>query len=424
MMFATNWIMALAGIIAAFIGFVLMIFIMKKSQKYFALQQAELANINSIVEESFSGHLIIKAYNNEENVEAEFDEKNEKLYNNAWKAQFMSTLMMPLMSFIGNLGYVAVCITGAILAINGSITIATIVAFIMYINLFITPLSSIAQATMNLQSAISGGGRVFEFLEEKEMEEEVGKIELNKDIIGKVEFTNVKFGYNQDKLIIKNFNQKVKAGQKVAIVGPTGAGKTTMVNLLMKFYNVNEGEILIDDTPISTMTRKGVHDLFSMVLQDTWIFEGSIKENLLYTNVNTSQEELDKACRAVGLYEYIHALPDGYDTILNENVNLSAGQKQLITIARAMLKNAPLLILDEATSSVDTRTEKLLQESMDYLSKGKTSFVIAHRLSTIKNVDLILVMKDGDIIETGNHDELMTQKGFYAELYNSQFDNA
>ncbi|MFM9280557.1 ABC transporter ATP-binding protein [Paenibacillus jiagnxiensis] len=424
MMVFTNWIMALTGIAATVIGFVLMMVIMKHSQKYFIAQQGELGQINGHIEETYAGHNVVKVYNGEKEAKEVFHNINGRLYTNAWKSQFMSGLMMPVMMFIGNLGYVAVCVVGALLVSNNVITIGTIVAFMVYIRLFTQPLSQLAQAATNLQSAAAAGERVFEFLGEKELADESAKTTKLETAKGDVEFKNVRFGYNEDRMIIKDFSMKAKAGQKIAIVGPTGAGKTTLVNLLMRFYELNSGEIYIDGTPISQLTRKNVHDLFCMVLQDTWLFEGTIRENIVFSKEHVTDEEVVAASKAVGLHSFIKTLPHGYDTVLDDKANLSAGQKQLITIARAMIENAPMLILDEATSSVDTRTELLIQQAMDQLTVGKTSFVIAHRLSTIKNADLILVMKDGDIIETGNHEELLAKGGFYAELYNSQFENA
>ena len=422
MMFYTNWIMAITGIMATMIGFLLMTLIMKHSQKYFGAQQKELGLINGHIEEVYAGHNVVKVYNGEKEAKEVFHGINKRLYENAWKSQFMSGLMMPVMQFIGNFGYVAICVVGAVLVTNDVITIGTIVAFMVYIRLFTQPLSQLAQAATNLQSTAAASERVFEFLAEEELEDESEKSVKLQDVKGDVEFKNVQFGYNEDQLIIKNFNVKAKAGQKVAIVGPTGAGKTTLVNLLMRFYELNSGEIYIDGTPISQLTRENVHDLFCMVLQDTWLFEGTIRENIIFSKENVTDEEVENACKAVGLHHFIQTLPHGYDTVLNDKANLSAGQKQLITIARAMIDNASLLILDEATSSVDTRTELLIQQAMDKLTVGKTSFVIAHRLSTIKNADLILVMKDGDIIETGNHEELLAKGNFYADLYNSQFE--
>lgn len=422
MMFITNAWMAITAILSTVIGFILMMFIMSKSQKYFIRQQRDLGLMNGHVEEIYSGHNIVKVYNDEAKAKAKFDEINEDLYESVWRSQFLSGLMMPLMSFIGNFGYVAVCIVGASLAMNEVITFGVIVAFMVYIRLFTQPLSQIAQAMTSLQQTAAASERVFEFLEEPEMKQENGKINDFTVSKGEVEFKHVHFGYHADRTIINDFSVTTKPGQKVAIVGPTGAGKTTMVNLLMKFYEANSGEILIDGMPINQLTRHNVHDLFGMVLQDTWIFEGTIRENIVYSMKNVSDEEVEKACKAVGIHHFIKTLPKGYETILNDKANLSAGQKQLITIARAMVENAPLLILDEATSSVDTRTEILIQEAMDKLMRGRTSFVIAHRLSTIKNANLILVMNHGDIIESGTHEQLMKQNGFYAELYNSQFE--
>ena len=426
MMFYTNWIMAVTAVLTTIIGFGLMMFIMSKSQKHFIRQQRELGRINGHIEEVYSGHNVVKVYNGVDKARREFEEINDKLYDSAWKSQFMSGLMMPLMNFIGNFGYVAVCVVGASLFMHDKITFGVIVAFMIYIRLFTNPLSQIAQAATSRQSTAAAAERVFEFLGEEELTDESGKTTLLKkeDTKGDVEFKNVKFGYDKNKIIIHNFSAHAKSGQKIAIVGPTGAGKTTMVNLLMRFYELNSGEILIDGIPTNKMTRENVHDLFCMVLQDTWLFEGTIRENIVYSKTGVTDEEIDRACKAVGIDHFIRTLPDGYDTVLNDKANLSAGQKQLITIARAMIENAPLLILDEATSSVDTRTEIQIQEAMDKLTEGRTSFVIAHRLSTIKNADLILVMKDGDIIESGNHKDLLAKGGFYAELYNSQFEKA
>lgn len=425
MMLRTNVIMTLTAIVATIIGFGLMAVIMKKSQKYFASQQEFLGKINGHVEEVYTGHNVVKAYNGEAQMRSTFQELNQGLKNSAFKAQFLSGLMPPLMGFIGNLGFVAVCVVGAVLALDGTISFGVIVAFIMYVRYFTQPLSQIAQAAQNLQSASAAGGRVFEFLEEAELEDESRKENTLATAAGKVSFDQVKFAYeNSGNLVIKNFSADVKPGQKVAIVGPTGAGKTTLVNLLIRFNELTGGEIYIDDTPISSLTRENIHDLFCMVLQDTWLFEGTIKENLIYNQQNITDEKLVEACKAVGLHRFIQSLSDGYDTVLNDKVNLSAGQKQQLTIARAMLKDAPMLILDEATSSVDTRTELLIQQAMDQLMEGRTSFVIAHRLSTIKNADVILVLKDGDILESGSHTELLAKNGFYAELYNSQFEQA
>ncbi|TDL74812.1 ABC transporter ATP-binding protein [Rhodococcus qingshengii] len=424
MMFYTNWIMAIAAILSTIVGFGLMTFIISKSQKYFAQQQKELGKLNGHIEEIYSGHNVVKVYNGEKEARETFHEINTRLYTSAWKSQFMSGLMMPLMMFVGNFGFVVVCIVGAVLAVNNMISFGVIVAFMLYIRLFTQPLTQLAQAATNLQSTAAASERVFEFLAEEEVANESDKKEKLESAVGDVEFKNVRFGYSEDKMVINNFSATAKAGEKVAIVGPTGAGKTTLVNLLMRFYEYNGGEILIDGVPINTLTRENIHGLFSMVLQDTWLFEGTIRENIVYSRDGVSDEEVEAACKSVGLHHFIKTLPMGYDTILDDKANLSAGQKQLITIARAMIDNKPLLILDEATSSVDTRTEVLIQRAMDKLTVGKTSFVIAHRLSTIKNADLILVMKDGDIIESGNHEELLSKNGFYAELYNSQFENA
>lgn len=424
MMFYTNWIMALTAVLSTFIGFVIMMVIMGKSQKHFVAQQRELGKINGHIEEIYTGHNVVKVYNGEKAALMTFEEINEKLYNSAWKSQFLSGLMMPIMGFIGNFGYVAVCVAGAALVMNGNISFGVIVAFMMYIRLFTNPLSQIAQAMTSLQSTAAAGERVFEFLEEEEMADEKNKSKRLETARGDVEFSHVKFGYDEDKIIIHDFSAHAKPGQKVAIVGPTGAGKTTMVNLLMRFYELNGGEIRIDGVPTSKITRENVHEMFCMVLQDTWLFEGTIRDNIVYSKEGATEEDVRQACKAVGIDHFIRTLPQGYDTILNDKANLSAGQKQLITIARAMIENAPMLILDEATSSVDTRTEILIQQAMDKLTEGRTSFVIAHRLSTIKNADLILVMKDGDIIESGSHNELLGKGGFYAELYNSQFESA
>lgn len=424
MMFYNNWIMALTAIGSSLIGFALMMLIMSKSQKHFLAQQIGLGAINGQIEEVYSGHNVIKVYNHSKKAKEEFEDVNTKLYASAWKSQFLSGLMMPLMNFVGNFGYVAVCVVGAALAMNGTISFGVIVAFMMYVRLFTQPLSQIAQAFNNLQRTAAAGERVFEFLDEEEMADESQKAKRLTDVRGEVEFKNVQFGYSPDKTIIHNFSAKVKAGQKIAIVGPTGAGKTTMVNLLMRFYELNSGEILIDGVPISQVHREDVHEQFSMVLQDTWLFDGTIKENIVYSKKGISDQQVIDACKTVGLHHYISTLPDGYNTLLNDNASLSEGQKQLITIARAMIDDAPLLILDEATSSVDTRTERMVQVAMDKLTRGRTSFVIAHRLSTIKNSDVILVMKDGDIIEHGSHDDLLAKGGFYAELYNSQFDTS
>lgn len=424
MMFVTNSIMAITAILASLFGFVFMSLVLSKSQKYFVAKQNELGALNGHIEEVYSGLNVVKTYNGEKTSNEKFDELNDKLYKANWKSEFLSGLMMPMMSFIGNFGYVTVCVVGALLALNGHISFGVIVAFIVYVRLFVSPLSQIAQAMTSLQSTAAASERVFEFLDEKEMADESNiKTTLDKEKVkGNIEFKNVEFKYDgNDKPTIKNFSAKAKAGEKVAIVGPTGAGKTTMVNLLMKFYDINKGEILIDGVSTKDLTRGNIHDLFTMVLQDTWVFNGSIKDNIIYNTSDVSMEMVESVCKTVGLDHFIKTLPDGYNTILNDNDSVSAGQRQLLTIARGMIQNAPFLILDEATSNVDTRTEELVQKAMDKLTEGKTSFIIAHRLSTIKNADLILVMNEGNIIEQGNHEELMKQNGFYAELYNSQF---
>ena len=422
LMIITNITMAATAVVATALGFILMQLIMKRSHKYFSRNQKNLGEMNGHIEEIYAGHNVVKAYNGERAATDEFDRINDALYDSNWKSQFLSGLMMPVMNFVGNLGYVAVCIVGAVLTMNDKITLGVIIAFMMYIRNFTQPLSQIAQAMTAMQSAAAAAERVFEFLEETEMQDEGAVIKVLSEVDGGVDFKNVVFGYDPDKTIIKNFSADIKPGQKVAIVGPTGAGKTTIVNLLMRFYESGSGEIRIDGVPISTLTRANVHALFCMVLQDTWLFEGTIKENVIYSKENISDEAVKDACKSVGLHHFIKTLPNGYDTVLGDNVNLSAGQKQLLTIARAMIENAPLLILDEATSSVDTRTEVLVQRAMDKLTEGRTSFVIAHRLSTIRNADVIFVMREGDIVESGNHEELITLNGFYAELYNSQFD--
>lgn len=424
MMFITNWIMAITAILSTIIGFSFMSLILAKSQKYFLIQQKQLGNMNGHIEEIYSGHDVVKVNNALEEANQKFDEINENLYESARKSQFLSGLMMPLMSFVGNFGYVAVCIVGALLVMNNNITFGVIVAFMIYVRLFTNPLTTIAQSMTQLQSAAAASERVFEFLSEEEMSLEIDKTKYLSpaEVTGNITFEHVKFGYDDDKLIIKDFSAKIKKGQKIAIVGPTGAGKTTLVNLLMKFYEINDGDIKIDDVSIKDLTRKNVHDLFVMVLQDTWLFNGTIKENIKYNKEDVTDNEIKNACKVVGLDHYIRSLSKGYDTMLNEVDNLSGGQKQLLTIARSMTRNAPFLILDEATSNVDTRTEELVAKAMDKLSEGRTSFIIAHRLSTIKNADLILVMKEGNIVEQGDHDSLIAQNGFYAELYNSQFE--
>lgn len=424
MMFVTNYIMAITAILSCLIGIVLIFVIMAKSQKYFTQRQQYLGELNGYIEEMYQGHDVIKVSNAENKVNKDFDKLNSNVKQANFKSQFLSGLMGPLMNFIGNLGYVAVCIVGAYLIINGSYGPGLITEFAMYVRLFESPLRQIAQNLTSVQSASAASERVFEFLAEKEMDSEDDKKLLLPLIKGDVEFKNVTFAYPQDKekVIIKNLSFSAKSGQKIAIVGPTGAGKTTIVNLLMRFYEIDGGEILIDNINTKDMTREQVHDIFSMVLQDTWLFEGTLRENLCFNLKNITDEDLNKVCKACSLTHFVETLPKGYDTVMDSNTQISAGQKQLITIARAMLQNSPMLILDEATSSIDTRTEILVQQAMDKLAENKTSFVIAHRLSTIKNADLILVIKDGDIIEQGNHQELLNQKGFYYELYNSQFD--
>lgn len=423
MMFKTNWVMALTAISSVFIGFIGMVFIMSKSRAHFKAQQKNLATVNGYIEEAYTGLSIVSSYNAAEEMKGQFAKLNEQLYGSAWKSQFLGGMMMPVMAFIGNFGYVMVCLMGAYLVLNGHITIGVIIAFMVYVRLFSQPLSQIAQAAQSLQSAGAALGRVMDYLDAEEMSDESHKTTQLSKIKGNVAFEHVNFGYDEGKTIIHDFSAEAKAGEKIAIVGPTGAGKTTIVNLLMRFYEVNGGQILIDGVNIKDMTRYELHEYFSMVLQDTWLFEGSIRENLVFNQPEITQEEVIKAAKAVGIHHFITTLPQGYDTILDDSVQLSVGQKQLMTIARALLKDAPLLILDEATSSVDTRTEELIQKAMDALMVGRTSFVIAHRLSTIRNADLILVMKDGNIIEQGNHDQLMVQDGFYADLYNSQFEN-
>lgn len=423
MMLKTNVVLTLTAILATIIGFIMMMLIMKRSQVFFLRQQEGLGKLNGYIEEAYSGQMIIKAYNSEEQMISTFQTINEELTSNTYRAQILAGFMMPLMTFIGNLGYVAVCIVGALLTMNGTISFGVIVAFIMYVRYFTQPLAQMAQAAQSLQSASAAGYRVFEFLEAEEMEDESKKASYLEEVTGKVEFDHVSFAYEgSDRPVIKDFSMTAHPGQKVAIVGPTGAGKTTLVNLLMRFNEINRGDIRIDDVSIHDLTRENIHDLFCMVLQDTWLFEGTIKENLIYNQTHLTDEDVEQACEAVGLHHFIQTLPEGYETLLNDQLNLSAGQKQQLTIARAMLKNAPMLILDEATSSVDTRTELIIQQAMDQLMHGRTSFIIAHRLSTIKNADVILVLKDGDILESGNHEQLLAKDGFYAELYNSQFE--
>ena len=420
-MFGMNWILALVTVVSTLIGFVFVSVFMGKSQGFFKSQQQDLAAVNGYVEEMYSGHNVVTSYNAIESTKEEFAKLNHRLYDSIWKSQFISGIMMPIMIFIGNFSYVLVIIVGAALALNGHISIGIIVAFMAYVRIFSQPLSQIAQGITSLQQASAAMGRVFEFLDEEEMADESHKERQLTNMKGEVVFDQVSFGYTPERTIIHDFSATAHAGQKVAIVGPTGAGKTTIVNLLMKFYEIDKGSIRIDGVDTKAMTRSEVHDAFSMVLQDTWLFEGTIRDNLIYNQTGISDERMMEASKAVGIHHFIMTLPDGYDTILDDTVTLSVGQKQLLTIARALLKDAPLLILDEATSSVDTRTEELIQKAMDRLMEGRTSFVIAHRLSTIRNADLILVMKDGNIIEQGNHNDLMAQAGFYADLYNSQF---
>jgi len=426
MMFVTNYVMAFTAIISSFIGFFGMSFILKKSQGYFKERQRELGNLNGHIEEVYSGLIIVKAYNGNEEADRKFNEYNDKVCESNKKSQFISGMMQPLMGFIGNFGYVMVCIVGALLAANGSITFGVIVAFMIYIRLFTQPLSQLAQALTSMQSAAAASERVFEFISEEEMNDE-SKIKTRLDgdkVKGNILFENVSFKYDgNDKPTINNFTASAKAGQKIAIVGPTGAGKTTMVNLLMKFYDIDGGDIKIDGVSTKDLSRENIHNLFTMVLQDTWLFNGTIRENIVFNQENVSLERIDEVCKEVGVDHFIKTLPKGYDTVLSDNDSVSAGQRQLLTIARGMIQNTPFLILDEATSNVDTRTEELVQKAMDKLARGKTSFIIAHRLSTIKNADLILVMRDGNIVEQGNHDELIDKGGFYKELYNSQFEN-
>ena len=424
MMFVTNWIMAITGIVASIIGFSFMFKILSKSQKYFVERQEELGNLNGYIEEIYSAHTIVSSYNGIEETNNEFDKLNNKLFTCSRKSQFLSGIMQPLMGFVGNLGYVAICVVGALLTMNNVISFGVIVAFMIYVRMFTNPLSQIAQSFTSLQSTAAAGERVFEFLEESEMTNEnklTGHLD-KRNVKGEIEFKNVKFGYDKDRTIINNFSAKAKPGEKIAIVGPTGAGKTTMVNLLMKFYEINDGDILIDGVSIKELTRENIHDLFIMVLQDTWLFDGTIAENIKFNQESITEEEIWEACKVVGIDHFIKTLPGGLDAKIEDNDTISGGQKQLMTIARGMTKNAPFLILDEATSNVDTRTEELVGRAMDKLTEGRTSFIIAHRLSTIKNADLILVMNEGNIIEQGSHDELMKKNGFYAKLYNSQFE--
>ena len=425
MMVITNWIMAGTSVFSTFLAFLLMMTIVGRSQKYFVARQKNLGNLNGYIEEMYTGHDIIRTSNADRKVKEEFDRLNNAVRDSNFKSQFLGGLMHPLMGFIGNFGYVAVCVVGAALAMNGTITFGVITAFMIYVRQFQSPVQQIGQAMTNIQSAAAAAERVFEFLGEEELEDESGKEQKIHSVRGEVEFCHVKFAYpdKPDETIIHDFSAHIMPGQKVAICGPTGAGKTTLVNLLMRFYETTGGDILIDGVNIRDMKRSEVHNQFGMVLQDTWLFEGSVRENLIYNTPNVSEEQMKAACKACGIHSFIKALPQGYDTVLSDNTAISAGQKQLMTIARAMIQNSPMLILDEATSSVDTRTEVITQRAMDQLTEHRTSFVIAHRLSTIRNADIILVLRDGDIVEQGNHDELLARGGFYAELYNSQFES-
>ncbi len=424
MMFATEWHLALVSLGVTLLGMLALALIMGRSQHYFTARQKSLGELNGYVEEMYSGHEVVRISRAGDKVVEHFDRLNAAVYDANWRSQFLSGVMQPLMSVIGNIAYVAVCVMGSILAINGTIEFGVIISFILYVRLFTSPLTQIAQGMTNMQTASASAKRIFDFLESEELSDETGKHATLPAVRGQVSFDHVRFSYpdSPDKVIIKDFSASVKPGQKVAIVGPTGAGKTTMVNLLMRFFEINSGRISIDGVSTADMRREDVHNMFSMVLQDTWLFEGTVRENLAYNMQGITDAQLEEVCRACGLDKFVHSLPNGFDTVLSDSTSISAGQKQLLTIARAMLQNAPMLILDEATSSVDTRTELLIQRAMDELTKGRTSFVIAHRLSTIKNSDMILVMRDGDVIESGTHDELMAKGGFYAELYNSQFE--
>ena len=424
MMFVTEWRMALAAIGVTVLGFLIMALVMLRSQKFFVARQENLSTLNGYIEEMYSGHDVVRISRANAKIKDVFNGMNGALYGADWKSQFLSGVMQPLMNIVGNLGYVVVCVLGSALAMSGEISFGVIVSFIMYVRLFTSPLSTLAQGTTQMQTAAAAGDHIFDFLQEEELSRQVDCQPAPEQVRGEVEFSHVRFSYpdNPEKIIIKDFSAHIRPGQKVAIVGPTGAGKTTIVNLLMRFYEVDGGTIQIDGVPTSQMTRESVHDLFSMVLQDTWLFEGTVRENLVYNKSGVTDQQLEAACRACGIYHFIETLPQGLDTVLDDSVAISAGQKQLFTIARAMVQNNPMLILDEATSSVDTRTELITQRAMDQLTQHRTSFVIAHRLSTIRNADLILVLKDGDIIEQGTHEELLARGGFYADLYNSQFE--
>ncbi len=426
MMFVTEWRLALSVLSVTFLGMVALMLVMSRSQKYFIARQENLGNLNGFVEEMYSGHEVLRISRAGRKVNERFQQLNEAVYDSNWKSQFLSGIMQPLMTVMGNIGYAVVCVVGAILTMNGTIPFGVIISFVLYVRLFTAPLTQIAQGMTNLQTASASANRIFELLETQELSDESHKDTTLAEVKGAVTFDHVHFSYpdTPDKVIIKDFSAQILPGQKVAIVGPTGAGKTTMVNLLMRFFEINSGSISIDGVPTSQLKREQIHKLFSMVLQDTWLFEGTVRENLVYNMDHITDDDLERVCKACGLSHFIHSLPEGFDTELSDRTTISAGQKQLLTIARAMLQNSPMLILDEATSSVDTRTEVLIQRAMDALTKGRTSFVIAHRLSTIKNADLILVMKDGDVIESGNHEALMEQGGFYADLYNSQFDRS
>ena len=426
MMFVTEWRMALAAVVITLAGFIIMGIAMLRSQKYFSARQTNLSSLNGYVEEIYSAHNVVRLSRANDQVKNEFGAMNDELYDADWHSQFLSGIMQPLMTVIGNLGYVSVCVIGAALVMDGEIGFGVIVAYIMYVRLFTSPLSTLAQGMTQMQTAAAAGGHIFSFLHAEELPEEPDKLDRPEEVRGEVEFEHVRFAYpdSPEKVIIKDFSAHIQPGQKVAIVGPTGAGKTTLVNLLMRFYEINSGSIKIDGVATSDMKREAVHNLFSMVLQDTWLFEGTVRDNLVYNKQGVTDEQLENACRACGIYHFIETLPKGFDTVLDDSIAISAGQKQLLTIARAMIQDNPMLILDEATSSVDTRTELVTQRAMDALTSHRTSFVIAHRLSTIKNADLILVLRDGDIVEQGTHEELLSKGGFYAELYMSQFEKS